>query len=118
MVEVSKYCSDVMKKCFNKELVTTEKDVIDFENSTKCLTCDNGFYSDANVWDHCHITRKYRGSTLTVCDIKVKLNSCHISQPKKLWFQSHYARTSKFNFKINLIPNGLDDTWALTSIIS
>ena len=49
MVEVSKYCSDVMKKCFNKELVTTEKDVIDFENSTKCLTCDNAFYSDANV---------------------------------------------------------------------
>ena len=36
MVEESKYCSDVMKNHFNKELVMNKKDVADFENSTKC----------------------------------------------------------------------------------
>ena len=40
MVEKSKHCSDVMKKCFKKELVMTKKNVINFENSTKCLICD------------------------------------------------------------------------------
>ena len=34
MVEESKYCSDVMRKYFSKELVMTKKDVADFENST------------------------------------------------------------------------------------
>ena len=36
MIEESKYCSDVMKKHFNKELVITREDNEDFENSTKC----------------------------------------------------------------------------------
>ena len=36
VIEESKYCSDVMKKHFNKELVMTKKNNEDFENSTKC----------------------------------------------------------------------------------
>ena len=32
----SKYCSNVMKKQFNKKLVMTKKDGEDFENSIKC----------------------------------------------------------------------------------
>ena len=36
IIEESKYCSDVMKKHFNKELVMTNEDNEDFENSTKC----------------------------------------------------------------------------------
>ena len=35
MIEESKYCSDVMKEHFNKEIVMTKKDDEDFENSTK-----------------------------------------------------------------------------------
>ena len=34
MIEESKYCSDVMTKHFNKELVMTKEDNEDFENST------------------------------------------------------------------------------------
>ena len=34
MTEESKYCSEVMKKHFNKELVMTKEDSEDFENST------------------------------------------------------------------------------------
>ena len=36
MIEESKYCSDVIKKKFNKELVITKEDNEDFENSIKC----------------------------------------------------------------------------------
>ena len=43
MIKESKYCSDVMKKHFNKELAMTKKDDQDFENSTKCLICDNDY---------------------------------------------------------------------------
>ena len=34
MIEESKYCSDVMKKYFNKELVINKEDNKDFETST------------------------------------------------------------------------------------
>ena len=40
IIEESKYCCDVIKKHFNKELVMTKKDNEDFENSTKCWICD------------------------------------------------------------------------------
>ena len=33
MIEESKYCSEPMKKPFNKELVMTKKDNEDFKNS-------------------------------------------------------------------------------------
>ena len=36
MIEESKYCSDVMKKHFNKELVMAKKDNEDFKTFTKC----------------------------------------------------------------------------------
>ena len=48
MIKKSKYCSDVMKKHFNKEFVMTNKDNKDFENSTKCWICDND-YIDGDV---------------------------------------------------------------------
>ena len=35
MVEESKYCCDVMKKHFNKELAMTKEDNENFKNSTK-----------------------------------------------------------------------------------
>ena len=36
MIEESKYCVDEMKKHSDKEIVMTEKDNEDFENSAKC----------------------------------------------------------------------------------
>ena len=41
MVEESKFCTDIMKKYFNKELMMTKEDDEDFENSNKCWICDN-----------------------------------------------------------------------------
>ena len=43
MIEESKYCSDAMKKHFNKELVMTKEDNKDFEISTKCWICDKDY---------------------------------------------------------------------------
>ena len=43
MIEESKYCCDVMKKNFNKELLMTKKDNEDFENSSKCWTRDDSY---------------------------------------------------------------------------
>ena len=49
--------SDVMKKYFNKELLMTEEDDENFENSTKCWICDDDYVdTDVKVRDHCHIT--------------------------------------------------------------
>ena len=75
MIKVSKYCSDVMKKHFNKELVMTKNDNEDFENSTKCWICDNVYFDgDVKVRDHCHTTGKYRGSAYRNRNINVNLN--------------------------------------------
>ena len=63
LINERKYCSGVMKKHFNKELVMTKEDNEHFKNSTKCWICNND-YNDTNikVRDHCCITGKYRGS--------------------------------------------------------
>ena len=60
MIKESEYCSNVMKKIFKKELVTTKKDNEDFENSAKCWICDNDHIdNNVKIRDHCHITGKY-----------------------------------------------------------
>ena len=41
MIEESKYCSKVMKKHFNIELVMAKKDNEGFKNSSKSWICDN-----------------------------------------------------------------------------
>ena len=41
----------------------TKEDDRDFENSIKCLICDNDYvHGDVKVKDHCHVTGKYRDS--------------------------------------------------------
>ena len=112
MIEESKYCSDVMKKHFNKELVMTKKDNEDFENSTKCWIYDNDYIdNDVKVTDRCHITGKYRASTHRGCNIIVKLNY-------KIPVVFHNLRNydsnlimqelGKFSLKTNVIPTGLE----------
>ena len=60
MIEEGKYCSDVMKKHFNKELVMTREDNKHFKNSTKCWIRDNDYIdNDVKVRHHCRITGKY-----------------------------------------------------------
>ena len=110
MIKESKYCGDVKKEHFNKELVITEKDNEDLENSTKCWICDVYVDGDVNVRDNCHITGKYKGSAHKYCNVQVKLNhkTAVVFQNLKN-YDSHLImqELGKFNFKINAIPNGL-----------
>ena len=112
MIEESKYCSEVMKKHFNKELVMTKEDNEDFKNSTKCWICDNDYVdNDVKVRDHCHITGKYRGSAHRDCNINVKLNhKIPVVFHNLKNYDSHLImqELGKFNLKINVIPNGLE----------
>ena len=112
-IEESKYCRDVIKKHFNKEIVINKKDIEDFGNSTKCWICDNDYTdNDIKVRDHCHITGKYRDSSQRDYNINVKLNH-------KIPVVSHNLKKDdsyliiqelvKFNLKTNVIPNGLEN---------
>ena len=74
LIEGSKYCKDVMKKHFNNKFTMTKEDNEDFQNSTKCMICDNDYINtDIKVRYHCRVTGKYRGSVPTDCNIDVKL---------------------------------------------
>ena len=110
MIKESKYCSDVKKKYFSKDLVITEKDNEDFENSTKCWICDVYVDGDVKVRDNCDITGKYKDFAHKDCNVKVKLNHKTAVVFHNLKnYDSHLImqELGKFNFKINAIPNGL-----------
>ena len=113
IIKESKYCRDVKKKHFNKELVMTNEDNKDFENSTKCRICDNDYVdTDVKVRDHCHITGKYRGSAHRDCNIIVKLNQkIPVVFHNLKNYDSHLImqELGKLNLKINVIPNGLEN---------
>ena len=91
---------------------TTKRYNKDLQNSAKCSICDNDYVvSDIKERDHCHITRKYRGSAHRDCNIKGKLNH-------KISFAFHNLKNydshltiqelGQFDFKINVISNGLE----------
>ena len=112
MTEGSKYCNDAMKKHFNKEFVMIKHDNEDFENSSKCWICDNGYIdSDVKIREHRHITRKYKGSAHKDCNINVKLShKIHVVLHNLNNYVSHLImqELGKFNLKINVIPNALE----------
>ena len=57
MIKESRYCSDVMKKHFNKELMMTKENNESFKNSSKCWICDNDYVdNNVKVRDQCLIT--------------------------------------------------------------
>ena len=75
LIKESKYCSDVTKRLFNRELVMTNEDNEDFKNSTICWICDNYYIdSDDEVRDHCHITWRCRCPAHRDCNTNLKLN--------------------------------------------
>ena len=64
----------MIKKPFNKKLVTFVEDEERFQTSNKCWICDKSFdVGDNKVRDHCQVTGKYRGSAHWSCNINLKL---------------------------------------------
>ena len=115
---ISNYCSEVMKKHFNKELVTTKEGNEDFENSSKSWICDIDYVdNDVKVTDHCHITGRYRDSAHRDCNINLKLNHKTLVAFQNLKnYDSHLImqELGKFILKINVIPNGLEKYMSFT----
>ena len=72
------YCTKTMKKYFNKDMVLTSEDRMNFREATTCHICSEKL-GDANdkqlkpVRDHCHITGKYRGAAHNICNISFRL---------------------------------------------
>ena len=112
MIDEIKYCSDVVKNHFNKELVMTEKDNENFESSTKYWVCDNDYNdADIKVRDHCHITGKHLGSGHRDFNINVNLNyKIPVAFYNLKYNDSHLImqELGTFNLKINVTPNGLE----------
>ena len=110
MAEESKYCSHVMK--FDKELVLTKEDNENFESFTKCSICDNtSVEGDVKVRDHSHVTRKYIDSAQKDCHINFSLNyKILIVFHSTKNYHAHLIiqELCKFEFELNVIPNGLE----------
>ena len=109
MVEESKYCTCVIKKHFNKELVTTKENDEDCESCSKCWICGNTFVEgDAKVKDH--VAGNYRGAVHGDCNTNLTLNYDIpiVFHSLKNYDANVMQELGKFDFKINAIANGLE----------
>ena len=80
-----------------------------FQLSNKCWVSNKLFVAkDNKVRDHNHVTGKYRGSAHWSCNINLKL-----TKKGPVIIHLIMLEISKFDVKINFIPNGLENTWVL-----
>ena len=82
MLEEVEWCKSIIKKHFNKPLIMTEENKLDFESTNHCHICKNRYSEeDIRVRDHCHITGNYRGSAHQDCNLKLRLSPTNIQIP-------------------------------------
>ena len=124
MLEEVKYCKNIMKKEFNKQLIMTDNDELSFKLEQKCHICEESYKDkEVRVRDHCHITGKYRGSAHQDCNLKLRLNPEEIKIPvifhNLRGYDSHFimqeigAIVKKHTYggkqmNINAIPNNME----------
>ena len=73
-----------------------------FQSSNKFCIYKKFFNGgDNKVWDHYHVKGKHRDSTHWSCDTNLRLYDSHLI----------IRKISKFDVKLNVIPNGLKVTW-------
>ena len=65
------YCKKVMKKHFNKNLITTGEEE-KFQSSNTCWICEK-LIDNEKVRDYCHITGKFRCAAHWSCNINLQL---------------------------------------------
>ena len=82
MLEEVEYYKDVVKKRFNKPLKMTENAELCFKLMNKCHICGKKYTDkDMHVRDHCHVTRRFRGSVQQECNPKLKIKPEDIKIP-------------------------------------
>ena len=83
-----------------------------FENAKLCHICNKGYKNkDVPVKDHCHVTRKYRGSAHNACNRSYRLtNKIPVIFHNLRVHDSHLImqEIGKFNMVINVIPNNME----------
>ena len=126
MLKEVKYCKKIKKEHFNKDMIMTNADKIDFRTADKCHICDKKYIkSDIRVRDHCHVTGKYRGSAHQDCNINYRItdkipvifhnlrgyDSHFIMQQIGKIAKKHSYKNKKGEEKemnINVIPNNME----------
>ena len=74
---------------------------------------------DNKVRGHCHITGKYRGAAHYLCNINLKVTKkIPVIFHNLIGYDSHliFKELSKFDVRVNVIPNGLEKYMAFTLI--
>ena len=101
-----------MKKHFNKNLVMSEEEEHLFQQSNCCWICEKLIdHDNEKVKDHCHVTEKVRGAGHWDCNINFRLiKKFFVIFHNLRGYDSHlfFCELSKFDVKINVIPNGLE----------
>ena len=134
MIEEVEWCKSIIKKHFNKPLVMTEENKLDFESANYCHICKNRYSEeDICVRDHCHITGNYRGSAHQDCNLKLRLSPTNIQIPvffhNLRGYDSHFImqqigeiakkhvyknkKGEECQMDINCIPNNMENIWLL-----
>ena len=129
MLEEVDWCKSIMEEQFNKPLVMTEENEIDFQKATKCHICDRQYQDeDIRVRDHCHITGEFRGSAHQDCNLRLEINPEKIKIPvffhNLKGYDSHFImqqigdiakkhgytnkRGEECHMSINCIPNNME----------
>ena len=84
-----------------------------FQISNFCWICNELFgVSDNKVRDHCQVTGKYRGATHWSCNVNFKMTKkVTVIFHNLEGYDSHliFKELSKFNVKISVMPNGLEN---------
>ena len=112
-----KYCKNIMKKNFNKNLIMTEEEGYLFQQSSSCWICGRIINDDDDkVRDHCHATGKFRRAAHWNCNIKFQLTKrISVIFHNLKGYNSHiiFSELHRFDVKISVIPNGLEKYVAL-----
>ena len=126
MLNEVKYCKKMIKKEFNKPLKMTKDDEDKFQKAKECHTCEKEYNkTDVIVRDHCHITKKYRGSAHQDCNLNFrKTDKIPVIFHNLRGYDSHFImqeigeivknhtytnkKGEKCQMNINAIPNNME----------
>ena len=108
--EEHKYCKNIMKKHFNKNLIMSEEEEYIFQQSNSSCICKKLIDNNEKVRDHHHVTGEFRGAAHWNCNINFQLTKVPVIFHNLKGHDSHliFSELHKFNLKINVIPNGLE----------
>ena len=121
-------CKETIKKYFNKPLIMTKENELDFRNSTHCHICEKKYSNRDNfimkkgkmieiknhpVRDHCHITGKYRGSAHNCCNLQLRIDPEKLNIPvifhNLKGYDSHFIiKKLEKNTNISVIANNFE----------